>query len=74
MTNSLAIFEGHKIRRYYNEKTETWYFSVVDIIAVLTDQDGGGAQPHYMDYGVAFNIGLTITTTGAALDLTITYE
>jgi DNA-damage-inducible protein D len=38
MANSLAIFEGHKIRRYYNEETETWYFSVVDIIRVLVQQ------------------------------------
>jgi len=34
---SLAIFENYKIRRYYDEKTETWYFSVVDIVQVLTD-------------------------------------
>ncbi len=33
--NSLAIFEGHRIRRYYDAETETWYFSVVDIIQVL---------------------------------------
>jgi len=32
-----TIFEGKKIRRYYDEKTETWYFSVVDIVQVLTD-------------------------------------
>jgi hypothetical protein len=38
MTNSLAIFEGNKIRRHFDEETETWYFSVVDIIAVLTEQ------------------------------------
>ncbi len=37
MTNSLAIFEGYKIRRHYDEKTETWFFSVVDIVAALTD-------------------------------------
>lgn len=36
--NSLAIFENFKIRRHFNEKTETWYFSVIDIIAALTDQ------------------------------------
>jgi hypothetical protein len=35
--NSLAIFEGKKIRRIWDKKTETWYFSVVDIIQVLTD-------------------------------------
>jgi hypothetical protein len=38
MTNSLAIFEGYKIRRHYDENTETWYFSVVDIIQVLLQQ------------------------------------
>ena len=33
-----AIFEEREIRRLYDEKTETWYFSVVDIIGVLTQQ------------------------------------
>ena len=37
MQNNLAIFEGYKIRRLYDEKTETWFFSVVDIVAALTD-------------------------------------
>lgn len=36
--NSLAIFEDFKIRRVYNEKIDKWYFSVVDIIAALTEQ------------------------------------
>jgi len=26
---SLAVFENYKIRRVYNEETETWYFSVL---------------------------------------------
>ena len=33
-----AIFENKEIRRLYDEKTETWFFSVVDIIQVLTQQ------------------------------------
>ncbi len=33
----LAFFEGKKIRRKWDEKQEKWYFSVVDIVAVLTD-------------------------------------
>ncbi len=37
-SSSLAIFETYKIRRRYDEKTETWYFSVIDIIAALTEQ------------------------------------
>jgi hypothetical protein len=38
MSNDLALFEGYQIRRHYDEKTETWWFSVVDIIQVLTQQ------------------------------------
>jgi DNA-damage-inducible protein D len=32
---TLAIFEGKKIRRAWDEESERWYFSVVDIIDVL---------------------------------------
>jgi len=38
MKNSLAVFENFKIRRHYDEKTETWFFSVIDIVAALTEQ------------------------------------
>jgi hypothetical protein len=33
-----ALFENHEIRRVYDEATEMWWFSVVDIIQVLTQQ------------------------------------
>src|SRR4030066_40898 len=38
MKNTLAVFENFKIRRVYDEKSETWFFSVVDIIQVLIQQ------------------------------------
>src|SRR3990167_8731144 len=37
-SKKLAIFEGKKIRRIWDEKAEKWYFSVIDIVAVLTEQ------------------------------------
>lgn len=37
MKNDIAVFEEKGIRRVYDEKAETWYFSVVDIVQVLTD-------------------------------------
>jgi len=33
----LVAFENHEIRRFFDEKNETWYFSVVDVVAALTD-------------------------------------
>ncbi len=33
----LAVFENKKIRRVWVEKEEKWYFSVVDVIAVLSE-------------------------------------
>ena len=36
-SKSLAVFENKQVRRQYDEATETWYFSVVDIVAALTD-------------------------------------
>ncbi|MFH1652711.1 MAG: BRO family protein [Pseudomonadota bacterium] len=38
MKGDLTIFEDFKIRRLYDEKTEIWYFSVVDIIQALIQQ------------------------------------
>lgn len=34
----ITIFEGMKIRRHWDKKSEKWYFSIIDIIAVLTEQ------------------------------------
>lgn len=42
-----AWFEEFQIRRVYDEKTETWYFSVVDIIQVLTQQPDFQAARNY---------------------------
>lgn len=33
----LAIFEGKQIRRHWDDQTEKWYFSVVDVVATLTE-------------------------------------
>ena len=34
---TIAVFENKQIRRHYEEDTEIWYFSLVDIIQALTD-------------------------------------
>ena len=37
--NSLALFEGLQIRKEWDKENEKWWFSVVDVVAVLTDSD-----------------------------------
>jgi hypothetical protein len=47
MQNQPAIFEEHEIRRVYDEATEVWWFSVVDILQVLTQQPDYQAARNY---------------------------
>ncbi len=35
--NSIRLFENKRIRTAWDEENEEWYFSIVDVIAVLTD-------------------------------------
>ncbi len=34
---SLAVFESKQIRRSYDENTEIWYFSIIDVVAILSE-------------------------------------
>jgi len=36
-TNSIILFNQKKVRRHWDEEKELWYFSIVDIIEVLTE-------------------------------------
>lgn len=38
---SLAVFESKQIRRSYDEDTEIWYFSIVDVVSILTQSEDG---------------------------------
>jgi len=44
---AIAVFEGKEIRRYYDETTEKWYFSVVDIVQILIQQPDYQAARNY---------------------------
>ena len=42
--NSIKIFEEKKVRTVWDSEQEEWYFSVVDVVAVLTE------SPNPSDY------------------------
>lgn len=37
MDNEIKLFEGNQIRSLWDSEKEEWYFSVVDVVGVLTD-------------------------------------
>lgn len=37
--NAIKIFEEKKVRTVWDSDREEWFFSIVDVIAVLTDSD-----------------------------------
>ena len=38
-TKLVALFEDQPVRRVWNEKEEKWYFSVVDVVGILAQND-----------------------------------
>ena len=45
--NAIKIFEEKKVRTLWESETEEWYFSVVDVVAVLTDSDYQTARNYW---------------------------
>ena len=43
MDNEIKLFEGRKIRSAWDNEKEEWYFSIIDIVGVLTDSKNPGA-------------------------------
>lgn len=37
--NAIKVFEEKKVRTVWDSEREEWYFSIVDVVAVLTDSD-----------------------------------
>ncbi|MFZ2969523.1 MAG: BRO family protein [Minisyncoccia bacterium] len=44
---TMVIFENQPVRRLWNRKEEKWYFSAIDIIAVLINQKDFQAARNY---------------------------
>lgn len=43
MGNDVKLFEGNRIRSIWNNEKEEWYFSIIDVVNVLTDSRDAGA-------------------------------
>ena len=45
--SNIKIFEDKKIRTEWNDAEEDWYFSVVDIVSVLTEKNYDNARKYW---------------------------
>src|SRR3989344_4300209 len=47
MKNAIKLFQDKKIRVEWDSDKEEWYFSIVDVVAVLTDNDFQKARNYW---------------------------
>jgi len=45
--NAIKVFEEKKVRTLWDSDTEEWYFSIVDVVAVLTDSNYQTARNYW---------------------------
>ena len=52
MSNKISIrfFDDREVRAVWDEKNNKWWFSVLDIVSVLTDQDNYNKNRNYWKY------------------------
>lgn len=46
-SDTIQLFEDKRIRTAWDEEREDWYFSVVDVVAVLTNQSDQRSASNY---------------------------
>ncbi len=45
--NAIRLFQDQKVRVLWDDENEKWYFSIVDVVAVLTDNDYQTARKYW---------------------------
>lgn len=64
---SIRFFDDREVRALWDEKNAKWWFSVLDIIAVLTNQDDYSKTRNYWKY-----LKVKLKNEGSQLDSTTT--
>jgi hypothetical protein len=45
--NAIRLFQDQKVRVSWDDKAEKWYFSIVDVVSILTNNDFQGARNYW---------------------------
>jgi hypothetical protein len=59
---AIKLFEERKIRTHFDEQTEEWYFSVIDVVEVLTDSPNPRDYWFKMKQRVTLEDGIELST------------
>ena len=59
---AIKLFEDRKIRTHFDEQTEEWYFSVVDVVEILTDSSNPRDYWFKMKQRVTLEDGIELST------------
>jgi prophage antirepressor-like protein len=60
--NDIKLFEAKKVRTHWDEESEQWYFSVIDVIEILTDSSNPRDYWFKMKTRVRTEEGLELST------------
>ena len=59
------LFEDRKIRTIWDDKEEKWYFSIVDVVAVLTDSENPQTYWRVLKNRLKKEVNQTVTNCNA---------
>jgi DNA-damage-inducible protein D len=71
-TTKIKLFESKKIRTHWDESEEQWYFSVVDVVEILTDSSNPRDYWFKMKSRVKSEDGIELSTICRQLKLKAT--
>jgi len=66
---AIKLFEERKIRTHFDEQTEEWYFSVIDVVEILTDSSNPRDYWFRMKQRVTLEDGIELSTICRQLKL-----
>ena len=72
MNNKIKLFEQQKVRTHWDEKEEKWYFSIIDVIAILTDSSNPRDYWFKMKQRIKTEDGLELSTVCRQLKMKAT--
>jgi DNA-damage-inducible protein D len=72
MENEIKLFEDKKVRSHWDAEKEIWYFSIIDVVAILTDSTNPRDYWFKMKIRVKTEDGLELSTICRQLKLKAT--